>query len=100
MVEVTDDVLFAGLGSLVVELTVAVFVAYVVELKVDAVASIVIVTSPPTLSEPSVQLTVPALWVHVPWVVETDVSVTSVGSGSETVTFWATAGPLFVTCNV
>ena len=61
MVDVTLDVLFAGLGSLVDEVTVAVFVAYVVELNVDALTLMMMVTWPPTLSEPSEQLTVPAL---------------------------------------
>lgn len=61
MVDVTLDVLFAALGSLVDEVTVAVFVAYVVELNVDALTLIIMVTWLPTLSEPSEQLTVPAL---------------------------------------
>lgn len=61
MVDVTLDVLFAGLGSLVDEVTVAVFVAYVVELNVDALTLMMMVTWLPTLSEPSEQLTVPAL---------------------------------------
>lgn len=61
MVDVTLDVLFAGLGSLVDEVTVAVFVAYVVELNVDALTLIIMVTWLPTLSEPSEQLIVPAL---------------------------------------
>lgn len=61
MVDVTLDVLFAGFGSLVDEVTVAVFVAYVVELNVDALTLMMMVTWLPTLSEPSEQLTVPAL---------------------------------------
>lgn len=61
MVDVTLDVLFAALGSLVDEVTVAVFVAYVVELNVDALTLIMMVTWLPTLSEPSEQLIVPAL---------------------------------------
>lgn len=61
MVDVTLDVLFAGLGSLVDEVTVAVFVAYVVELNVDALTLMMMVTWLPTLSDPSEQLTVPAL---------------------------------------
>lgn len=61
MVDVTLDVLFAGLGSLVDEVTVAVFVAYVVELNVDALTLMMMVTWLPTLSEPSEQLIVPAL---------------------------------------
>lgn len=61
MVDVTLDVLFAALGSLVDEVTVAVFVAYVVELNVDALTLIIMVTWLPTLSEPSEQLIVPAL---------------------------------------
>ena len=61
MVDVTLDVLFAGLGSLVDEVTVAVFVAYVVELNVDALTLMMMVTWLPTLSEPSEQLTLPAL---------------------------------------
>jgi hypothetical protein len=36
----------------------------------------------------------------VPCVVETETKETALGSGSETFTFCATAGPLFVTCSV
>jgi hypothetical protein len=54
----------------VVELTVAVFVASDTELNVAAFTLIVTITSPPTLIEFRVQLTVPALCEHVPCVVE------------------------------
>src|SRR5271155_573017 len=54
----------------------------------------------PTPSVPSEQLTVPPLCVQVPCVVVTLVKNTDDGSGSDTFTFCATAGPLFVTFSV
>jgi hypothetical protein len=104
--------LFVLSGSLVVDDTVAVLqtlygtpftVAQTVPpdpLNVEAFTLMVISTTVPTFIVPIVQLTVPLLCVHVPCVVETLVNVTSVGSGSETVTPLATAGPLLVTCSV
>jgi hypothetical protein len=45
-------------GSLVVALTVAVFEEVLAELNVAAFTLIVIITKPPTLTDPRVQLTV------------------------------------------
>jgi hypothetical protein len=100
MVEMVDEKLLLVFGSLVEEPTVAVFGTKDDELNVTAVVLMVMMTRPPTLSEPKLQLTVPALCVQVPWVVETETKVTWLGNGSDTFTFWATAGPLLVTCNV
>jgi len=93
--------LFDMFGSLVEEPTEAVLTTNDEELNVTAVVLIVMVTKPPTLTEPKLQLTVPALCEHVPCVVETETETkaTWLGSGSETFTFCATAGPLFVTCS-
>jgi hypothetical protein len=96
-----DEKLFAEFGSLVEELTVAVFSTSDDVLKFAvAVVVMVMITKPPTLTEPKLQLTVPALCVHAPCVVETETNATWLGSGSETFTFCATAGPLLVTCSV
>ena len=58
IVEMTDEELFVRFGSPVVAETVAVLVESVEELKVLALALIVMITNPPTLTEPSEQLTV------------------------------------------
>src|SRR5277367_2532781 len=100
MVEMVDEKLLLVFGSLVVEPTVAVFGTSDDELNVTAVVLMVMITRPPTLTDPKLQLTVPALCVQVPCVVETETKVTWLGRGSETLTFCATAGPLLVTCSV
>jgi hypothetical protein len=92
--------LFDMFGSLVEEPKLAVLTTNDDELNVTAVVLMVMVTKPPTLTEPKLQLTVPAACVHVPCVVETETNVTWLGRGSETFTFCATAGPLLVTCSV
>src|SRR5271156_760109 len=69
-------------------------------LKVAALTLIVMTTVVPTPSVPSEQLTVPTLCVQVPCVVVTLVKITDDGSGSDTFTFCATAGPLFVPFSV
>ena len=92
--------MFDVFGSLIEEFTVAVLTTSDDELNVTAVVLMVMVTKPPTLTEPKLQLTVPAACVQVPWVVDTETNETWLGSGSETFTFCATAGPLFVTCSV
>jgi len=99
-VEIVDEKLFAGFGSLVVEVTVAVLDAVVEELNVEAVVLMVMITRPPTLIVPILQLTVPPACEQVPWVEETETNVTWVGNGSETATPWATPGPLLETCRV
>lgn len=69
-------------------------------LKVEALTLMVMIARPPTLSVPIEQLTVPDACEQVPCVLLTFTNVICMGSGSETVTFCATAGPLFVTCSV
>ena len=84
----------------VVAPTVAVFAASDDVLIVSAVVLIVMITRPPTLNDPKLQLTVPPLCVQVPCVVDTETKFTALGNGSDTPTPCATAGPLFVTCSV
>ena len=60
MVEIAVEELFVAFGSPVVAETVAVLLASVTELKVLAVTLMVMSTSPPTLIELRVQLTLPA----------------------------------------
>jgi hypothetical protein len=88
--------LFVMFGSPVVELTVAVLDESEAELNVAAFTLIVTTTKPPTLIDPRLHVTV-VVPEQLPCVVEDDVKVTSPGSGSVTTTFWAMAGPLFVT---
>src|SRR5579863_5720 len=73
-----------------------------VELKVAAVVLILIIAVPPTPSVPIAQVTVPLVEptagvVQLPCVTDAEVKVTWAGSGSDTLTPVATAGPLFVT---
>ena len=96
--EFTVELLFAESGSLVVAVTVAVFVASDAELNVTAFTLIVMITTSPTLSVPKLQVTVPAACKQLPCDVDTEVNITCEGNGSETLTPVATAGPLFVTC--
>jgi len=100
MVVMTDDKLFRRFGSLVVDVTDAVFVAVDDALKVVAVVLMVMRARAPTLIVPMLQVTVPAACAQVPCVVETETKVTCAGSGSRTETPSATPGPLFVTCSV
>jgi len=87
-VETAVDESFAELGSLVVELTVAVFEEVEAELKVFAVTLMVMTTVPPTLMEPSGHETVVVATVklHVPCVVDDDEYATCAGITSVTVT--------------
>ena len=69
-------------------------------LNVDATTLIVMIATPPTLSDGIVHPTAPPLCVQLPCVANTFVNVTCAGSVSATEMFCATAGPLFVTCSV
>ena len=100
MVEIVEEKLLARFGSLVEAPTVARLGTSDAELNVTAVVLMVMTTRPPTLIEPRLQLTVPALCEQVPCVVETDTNDTWLGRGSDTLTFCATAGPLLVTVSV
>jgi len=94
--------LFVRFGSLVVELTVAVLDVSVPDpVNVAAFTLIVMITNPPTLTDPRVQVTV-VVPVQLPCEagIETELKVTVLGSTSVTVTPCATAGPLFVTWSV
>jgi hypothetical protein len=70
IVESAVELLLVLLGSLVVAVTVAVLLDCVVELKVPAVTLMVMIATPPTLSVPILQVTVGAVYEHVPWLVE------------------------------
>src|SRR5882672_9913293 len=97
MVVIAVELLLVTLGSLEVELTVAMLVEVLALLKVLAVALMVTMTRLPTGMLPMLQFTVVPLTEQLPWVAETEEYVTCAGSGSLTVTPCATAGPLFVT---
>jgi len=88
---VTDDVLFDGTGSLVVELTLAVLV--IVPVALDATCQIDVI-----VGQPGPEGTVPSEQgngvVHAP---EFETTVKPGGAGSLTVTPAAPDGPLFVT---
>ena len=66
------ELLLAALGSLEVELTVAVLVEVVALLKVLAVTLMVTMTRLPTGKLPMLQFTVVPLSEQLPWVVETE----------------------------
>ena len=104
MVEIAVEELFVEFGSLVVEVTVAVFEDKVAELNDAAVTLMVMITRPPTFMLFSVQFTVVVTDVYVQLPcdagIDTDVNVTSAGNTSVTLTPCATAGPLLVTCSV
>src|ERR1700685_26613 len=101
MVEIAVEELFGAFGSLVVEVTVAVFDDNVAELKLAAVTLMVIITRPPTFMLLNVQFTVVVadIYVQLPCDAgtKTEVNVTCAGSTSDTATPCATAGPLFIT---
>jgi hypothetical protein len=57
-VDVKEELLLFGFGSVVEALTVAVFVEYTLELNVCALTLMVTMSVPPTLRLPRLQLTV------------------------------------------
>jgi hypothetical protein len=93
-VVVADDELLAGFGSGSLAVTVAVLVMVPI---VVGVTVIVLVALAPDASEPTLQVTVPALLVH-PALAEPKVTVE--GSVSVTVTPVAGLGPLFLVVRV
>jgi len=90
--------LFPGTGSLVVALTVTLFV--IVPDVPGAVTVNVIAGPAPTANIARVHVTTPAASLHVHPVPEADTYVTPAGSVSSTLTPLAVDGPLFVTLNV
>src|SRR5580698_8979482 len=100
IVEITDEKLLVRFGSDDVVFTVAVFATAVPAANTLAVTLIVITTLLPLVIEPIVQFTVPLVCVQVPCVLVAEINVTCDGSGSDTVTPCAVAGPSFVTCSV
>jgi len=90
--------LFPGIGSLVVALTVTLFV--IVPDVPGAVTVNVIAGPAPTANIARVHVTTPAASLHVHPVPEADTYVTPAGSVSSTLTPLAVDGPLFVTLNV
>src|SRR5579863_577823 len=73
IVDIEVDELFKRFGSEVVELTVAVFVEVVEELKVVALTLMVTTAVLPTLRLPSVQVTLPVANAQEPWLANEEV---------------------------
>jgi len=90
--------LLPGTGSLVVALTVTLFV--IVPDVPGAVTVTVIAGAAPTANVARLHVTTPAASLHVHPVPEADTYVTPAGSVSSTLTPLAVDGPLFVTLNV
>jgi hypothetical protein len=94
---VTDDVLFAGLASTVVLLTVAVLV--IGAEVAGVVPTIVIIAVPPGRRVPMLHVIV-VVPEQLPWLGVADVNVTPAGSVSRTVTPRADAAPEFESASV
>jgi len=90
--------LFALLESASVAVTVALLV--IVPPEVGAVTTIVTVALDPLAIDPRLQVTVPALWVQVPWVAVADTKPTPAGKVSVRVTPLAPLGPALLTLTV
>jgi len=91
-----EELLLLVSGSGSSPLTVAVFVSVDPQ---DAVtlATMLIVAAPPLATVPRWHVTVP---LHEPWLGVAETSVSPAGSGSSTVTLWASNGPAFDTLSV
>jgi hypothetical protein len=87
--------LFALLGSAWVAVTLAVLV--IVPPDVGAVTTIVTVADPTLAIDPKLHVTVPALWLQVPWVAVADTNTTPAGNVSVRVTPVAALGPALLT---
>jgi len=90
--------LFALLGSASLAVTLAVLV--IVPPDVGAVTTIVTVALPALAIVPRLHVTVPALWVQVPWVGVADTKPTPAGKVSVKLTPVATLGPALLTLTV
>lgn len=91
-----EPVLLAGLASRVGDATVAVFSS--VPPDALTVTTIVTVTDEPAAIVPTFTVSVfPTGGAHEPWVVEQDTNVVPDGSGSDSTTAAALAGPAFET---
>jgi hypothetical protein len=90
--------LFALLGSAWVAVTVALLVMTPPE--TGAVTAIVTVALDPLARPPRLHVTVPALWLQVPWVAVADTNVTPLGRVSVRVTPVAPLGPALLTLTV
>jgi hypothetical protein len=90
--------LFALLGSDSLAVTVAVLV--IVPPALGAVTVIVTVADPPLAIPPRLHVTVPALWLQVPWVAVADTKPTPAGNVSVKVTPVAPLGPALLTLTV
>src|SRR5207237_10685784 len=77
-------------------LTVALFVSVGPQGAVT-LATMLIVAAPPLATVPRWHVTVP---LHEPWLGVAETSVSPAGSGSSTVTLWASNGPAFDTASV
>jgi hypothetical protein len=90
--------LFALLGSAWVAVTLAVLV--IVPPDVGAVTTIVTVADPALAIDPKLHVTVPALWLQVPWVAVADINTTPAGNVSVKLTPVAVLGPALLTLTV
>jgi hypothetical protein len=91
-------VLLAVLGSLSVAVTLTLLV--IVPPSVGALTTIVTVADPALAIVPRLQVTVPALWLQVPWVGVADTKPTLAGNVSVTLTPVAVLGPALLTLTV
>jgi len=90
--------LLPAFGSFSVAVTLAVLVS--VPLETGAVTTMVTVALDPLAIDPRLQVTVPALWVQVPWVGVADTKITPAGNVSVRVTPVAALGPALLTLTV
>jgi hypothetical protein len=90
--------LFALFGSPSVAVTLAVLV--MVPPDVGAVTVMVTVALEPLAIDPKLHVTVPALWLQVPWVAVADTKITPLGRVSVRVTPLAPLGPALLTLTV
>jgi hypothetical protein len=91
-------VLLALLKSFSVAVTLALLV--MTPPDVGAVTVMVTVADPALAIAPRLQVTVPALWLQVPWVAVADTKITPLGRVSVRVTPLAPLGPALLTLTV
>ena len=90
--------LLPAFGSFSVAVTLAVLVS--VPLETGAVTTMVTVADPALAIVPRLHVTVPALWLQVPWVAVADTNTTPAGNVSVRVTPLAPLGPALLTLTV
>jgi hypothetical protein len=90
--------LLPAFGSFSVAVTVALLV--ITPPDVGAVTTIVTVALPALAIVPRLHVTVPALWLQVPWVAVADINTTPAGNVSVKLTPVAVLGPALLTLTV